>query len=345
MPSALVFAQANANASEALHTREFSEVEPKGNEVLVEFLAAPVNPLDLMVVAGKYPAKPKHYINGEAIAGFDGVARILSCGGEVKSLEPGDMVVPNALGLGTWRTKATLEAMSLLAIPAISDTTFAALLKTAVLPAYLLVEDMRVLRPGDWIIQNAGTGVISQMVVQMAHLRGVKVISVVRDREDINIPALQEADLVLRESELPAPDVLDGKRIVLGLDCVFGTAAAKLASCISDHGTFVNYGQLSGGGPSASVALQHRLLFFDRLTFRSFRGTEQLAARSAAELRDLCEWIARLIEQGRLKRPDVNVMEWTQATEELEGGIRDVLRTAQDMATVGSRKTVFKFAA
>lgn len=343
MPSALVFSQPNNNAAGALRIREFVVSEPQGNEVLVEFLAAPVNRLDLMVVAGKYPAKPIHHIEDDAIAGFDGVARVLLVGRDVESLQRGDMVVPNALGLGTWRTRAVLEATNLLPIPQISDTIFAALLKSAVLPAYLLIEDMRKLKPGDWIIQNAGTGVIPQMVVQLAHLRGVKTISVVRDRAEMNLPALQEADLVLQESELQESEALKDKRIVLGLDCVFGSAAAKLANCLSSHGTFVNYGQLSGGGPSASMTLQHRLLFFERLTFRSFRGTEQLSTRSNTEISDLCGWLAQLIEQGILKRPAVNVVPWDEGMESLEHRIHSVLSDVQNTNKVGHGKTVFKF--
>ena len=343
MLSALVFAQPDGKASKAIHVLGYAAAPPKSNEVFVEFLAAPINPLDLMVVAGKYPNKPKYHVSGESIAGFDGVARVLTCGDEVKSLKPGDMVVPNTLGLGTWRTRAVLDAKDLLAIPTTTDVTTAALLKSAILPAYFLVEDMRTLQPGDWIIQNGGTGIISQMVVQIAHLRGVKVVSVVRDRENINLPALHDADVVLRESDLPAIDALKRKRIILGLDCVFGTAAAKLASCISDHGTFVNYGQLGAGNASASVTLSHQLFFFDRLTFRSFRGTEQVAARSGDELRDLCTWLAQLIEQGKLRRPEVDILEWAPQNGGFESNVRDALDRAQDIVAIGSRKTIIKF--
>ncbi|KAI4194251.1 MAG: hypothetical protein LQ346_003727 [Caloplaca aetnensis] len=345
MSSALVFAKPDGKVSEAIHIVEYAAARPKSDEVLVEWLAAPISPIDLMVVVGKYPVKPKHSVNGEAIAGFDGVARVLKCGDQVESVKPGDLVVPNTLGLGTWRTSAVLNAKDLLRIPTVTDVVMAALLKGAILPAYFLIEDMRTLRPGDWIIQNAGTGVISQLVVQFAHLRGVKVISVVRDRQDVHLPALQNADIVLREPELPATDLLHGKRIVLGLDSVFGAAAAKVANCISSHGTFVNYGQLSGGGPSASMTLNHRLLFFDRLTFRSFRGTEQTASRSKEELEDLCAWLTHLIDEGMLTRPEIDLLEWAPQVEGFERRVHDALDRAQDSAAVGSRKTLLKFEA
>lgn len=131
MQSALVFAQPDGKASHLIRILEDAVARPKNDEVLVELLAAPMNPIDPMVVAGKYPTKPKYSINAEAIPGFHGVARVLSCGADVKSLQSGDMVVPNALGLGTWRTRAVLEAKDLLRIPKVTDVAMAALIKSA----------------------------------------------------------------------------------------------------------------------------------------------------------------------------------------------------------------------
>ncbi|PGH05140.1 hypothetical protein AJ79_06888 [Helicocarpus griseus UAMH5409] len=210
MPLALTFSEPSLRATEVLMLKDYPRPEPKINEVAVEFLAAPVNTFDLLVVAGKYPVKPKSQLDGNHIGGFDGVGAY-------------------------WRAAK--------------------------------------------IIQNAGLSAISQMIVQFAHLRGVKVISVIRDR------ALETvwdtgADVVMNESELPYAKVLKDKRIVLGLDSVFGSSAEKIASCLSAHATFVNYGQSSGGGPAAHVNVTHRQFFWNRLTFRSFRGTEQMAQLS-----------------------------------------------------------------
>ncbi|KKZ65560.1 hypothetical protein EMCG_08633 [[Emmonsia] crescens] len=342
MPFALTFAKSSLQAAETLLLENYLEPEPKHNEVLVEFLAAPVNHLDLMVVAGQYPVKPKFQLNGNNVGGFDGVGRVLTRGKEVSGLAPGDLVIPKALGLGTWRTHATLNANDLIVIPAKSDVVFAAILKTCVLPAYLLLEDMRQLKPGDWIIQNAGLGAISQMIAQFAHLRGVKVVSVIRDRSPTIIWST-ESDIVLNESELPNAEVLKGKRIVLGLDSVFGQSAEKIASCLSAHGTFVNYGQLSGGGPAASVNVTHRLFFWNRLTFRSFRGTEQAALRTDSEIKDLYAWFTELFADGRLKSPKLNLVSWTGERDKVAGNIREAI-TRQQSPIMGTKKTIFLYA-
>ncbi|OJD14204.1 hypothetical protein AJ78_05418 [Emergomyces pasteurianus Ep9510] len=341
MPLALTFAKPSLQAAEALLLENYLEPEPNQNEVLVKFLAAPVNHLDLMVVAGQYPAKPKFELNGNNIGGFDGVGRVLTCGKDVTGVAPGDLVIPRSPGLGTWRTHANLSAHDLAVIPAISDITFAAILKTCVLPAYLLVEDMRQLKPGDWIIQNAGLSAISQMITQFGHLRGVRVISVVRDRS----PTANwntEADIVLNESELPNAEVLKGKRIMLGLDSVFGQSGEKIASCLSANGTFVNYGQLSGGGPTTAVNVTHRQVFWNRLTFRSFRGTEQAALRTDSEIKDLFAWFAELFANGRLKSPKLNIINWSGERDNVTANIRAAIARQQSPA-LGTRKTVFLY--
>ncbi|EGE78272.2 hypothetical protein BDDG_01209 [Blastomyces dermatitidis ATCC 18188] len=341
MPLALTFAKPSPQAAEVLLLEEYSKPEPKHDEVLIEFLAAPVNHLDLLVVAGKYPIKPKSQLNGDNVGGFDGVGRILSCGKSVDKFTPGDLVIPKKPGLGTWRTHATLSADDLIAIPTIPDVTFAAILKTCVLPAYFLLEDMKQLKPGDWIIQNAGLGAISQMVTQFAHLRGVKVISIIRDRS----PATDwntEADIVLSESELPNAEILMGKHIVLGLDSVFGRSGEKIASCLSAHGTFVNYGQLSGGGPTASFNVTHRQVFWDRLTFRCFRVTEQTALRTDSEIKDLYAWFTELFGDGRLKLPKLNVVSWSGERENVAANIRAAI-ARQQSSILGTQKTVFLY--
>ena len=74
--------------------------EVRSTEVLVRFVAAPINPLDLLVMAGTYPVKPKNEHNGNSVLGYDGVGEVLQCGAEVHDLHPGDIVVPSMFGVG-----------------------------------------------------------------------------------------------------------------------------------------------------------------------------------------------------------------------------------------------------
>ena len=48
--------------------------------------------------------------------------------------------------------------------------------------AYRLLNDFEKLEEGDVVVQNGGSGLVAQLVVQLAEKRGVKVITILRDR-------------------------------------------------------------------------------------------------------------------------------------------------------------------
>lgn len=74
----------------------------KPSTVLVRFLVALVNPLDLLVLVGSYPVKPAHEYRAYGILAYDGIAEVVKCGEEVIELQPGDVVVPSKFGVGMY---------------------------------------------------------------------------------------------------------------------------------------------------------------------------------------------------------------------------------------------------
>jgi len=261
---AQILTKANGGRTPALNFHVQEELPPpKATEVLVKFLAAPINPLDILVLNDSYPVKPSHKHSGEDIVGYDGVGEIISCGADVRSLAPGDLVVPSKFGIGTWRSHAVLDAQSLQKVTRPHDLAFAAILRITIVPAFCLVEDMRSLKPGDCIIQNAGTSAIAQMVVQFARRRGVSVISVVRDRPLAQLDEVKRslydlgAHIVLSESQLMEDARIKTNRITLALDSVFGPSGRALIKALSVGGTYVQLGFL--GGPKAQVTLDPSL--------------------------------------------------------------------------------------
>ncbi|PGG98876.1 hypothetical protein AJ79_08752 [Helicocarpus griseus UAMH5409] len=194
-------------------------------QVLVRFLAVPINRLDIVVMQGKYPVKAQNHTmsqTGEVlkIPGSDGAARVLAVGGAVTGISPGDIVIVNRHCLGTFRTHVAIEQHDVLKMPQNIDVHLASIMRMVVAPAYFLLKDYHPLAPGDWVIQTAATGTIAHFVCQFARLFGVKVISVIRNR-----PRVEEletvkhslkmlgASLVLTEEELDTTTELEGKRI------------------------------------------------------------------------------------------------------------------------------------
>lgn len=199
-------------------------------QVLVQFLAAPINPSDVNTIQGRYPIKP----DLPGVPGHEGVATVVSSGPGVSSLKPGDWVVPLEPGLGTWRSHAVLPAAALHPLPPGLPLAAAAMLCVNPPTALALLQRFVQLRPGDAIIQNGATSVVGQAVIQLARARGVATINVVRPRPnwDETVAKLKAlgADVVTTEdrvagalagSGLPAPR--------LALNCIGGSQALAVA--------------------------------------------------------------------------------------------------------------------
>ena len=344
MPQALTFAQISDQPGEYLNIQQYDVQVPGAGEVLLRMLAAPINPQDIMVLAGKYPVKPENCEGGEPVPGYDGLAEVLRCGNGVTSIKVGDRVVPKRHGLGTWRTHAILRETSLVKVPSSADPSFAANLRMGVTPAYLLLEDMTSLKPGDWIIQNAASGYIAQMVCQFARLKGLHSINIIRDRVDVlQTHELKEelgklgADVVLTETELVKEEHLGkGRRIKLALDSVFGPLAELMATHLSPNAMFVNYGSLGVQGRTGALQLTQELLFWRQITFRNFRLSACLDTRSEEEMRDMLTWFVSLSANGSLRAAHVDNVPWSATTGEADiEGVK--LRLKQAVARAGAK--------
>ncbi|KAG4295245.1 hypothetical protein FPRO06_01829 [Fusarium proliferatum] len=352
-------------ASVGFHYSKQEQIPPDSigvDQILVSFIFSPINPQDLLVLAGRYPVKPLHTLDNQPVLGYDGVACVEAVGPltnqEQTHIRPGDFVVPRRHGIGTWRSQAVLSVTDVIPLSPTKDLLGASLLRMAFLPAYLLVEDMRDLKPGDWIIQNAGSGNIARLVAQFARLKGVRTCSVVRDREGSTFDALkadlqsQGVEIVITEDDLAKhgtqasaelADAAAKGRIVLAIDAVVGESGERLADALSHSGTYVNYGSL--GGASGIIGLSQRLLFWSEVKFRNFRLSEQLKARTAAEQECLLLWFQDLLSQGLLRTPPVETIQVPWAVEgrdEFERHVKEAV-TAGPGDKVGRVKKVLQF--
>jgi trans-2-enoyl-CoA reductase len=345
-------AQGGESLTKFLRLQKFEITSPGENEVLIQLLASPINPLEILVLQDKYPAKPKHKIDSEFVPGFDGVAKVIQTGSGVQELSVGDIVVPKSYGLGTWRTHAVVDPIDLIKINGVNSDNFlfAAILKSVVLAAYFLVEDLRKLQKGDWVIQNAGTSAISQMVAQFVRIKGAHTISVIHDRPGSELGQIvkqaisRDSDVVVEESNIDPAVINNGRKIVLGLDCVWGDSARRLADSLSNGAIFANYGLLGAGpgGPASSIPLRLGDIFWKQLTFRSYRTTAQTALRTDEELSRLLSWFIELFDSKQLKLPRLHVVDWNTQVVDLETTLKTVVENAGS-SEMNKSKTLFLF--
>ncbi|KAL1962639.1 hypothetical protein VTN77DRAFT_9353 [Rasamsonia byssochlamydoides] len=324
-----------------LVTHDAPSMDGNEGQVLVKLLAAPVNRVDLMVLSGQYPVQPRYCVDEKPVPGFDG------CGVVIEStsqrFQKGNLVLPRELGLGTWRTHAILPDTALMKLPRDTPPLAGALLRSGAVVAWLLLEHVAPLKSGDWIIMSAGTSCVAQFLVQFARLKGINTILVIRDRENIDTTRQKLLDLgaaaVISESELAqnAPPV-PGK-VVLALDCVYGSVGQNLANVLSPGGKFVLVGML--GGPRTSITVDTNHLFYKQLSFLPFRSSKFLEEMGDSKVEELFRHITRLFSDGSIKLPDLRVISWEQKEQDgLEQELRQAVKMAKSDET-GYKKTVW----
>jgi len=276
---------------------EFETPTPAEGEVLLEMLAAPINPSDVLTLTGHYGILPPL----PAFAGNEGVGKVVTHGAGVSSPAIGQTVLL-PLGCGTWSTHITANANSLVALPNDADPQQLAMIAINPPTASLILSEFVDLQPGEWVIQNAANSAVGYYLIQLAKKRGLKTVNIVRRASLIEPLKAAGADVVLVDDDNLVKEIAeatDHARIRLGVDAVGGIATAKLGDALSPEATLVNYGMMSGKPCSLSAAV----LIFKDITVRGFWLAKWFEAASQEEKSKLYGNLTRLIVTGELKAP------------------------------------------
>lgn len=250
-------------ATEVLRVEKIPFPEVGEEEILVEMLAAPVNPADLNVIEGKYGELPEL----PAIIGNEGVGRVAALGAAVSGFTVGNLVLPMARA--SWTSHLTVRADQAVKLPLGLDVFQAAMLAVNPPSAWGMLEDFVTLEPGEWVVQNAANSAVGRCVIQIARARGLRTLNVVRRPELIDELITLGADAVVLEGgdlREAAPEICGGRLPRLGLNAVGGASALNLANALADEGTLVTYGAMS----RQPLKVPNGLLIFRGLNFQGF---------------------------------------------------------------------------
>lgn len=270
--------------------------EPGPDEVTIESLACPINPAEILLLAGLYASKPPLPYR----PGIEGVARVTAIGAEVKSVKVGDKVM--SLSRNNWQQSFNLPATDVIAVPEQADTLQLAMLKVNPATAWLMLTQYADLKPGDWVIQNAANSGVGHSLIQLAKANGWRSVNVVR-REDLIAPLmLAGADAVI----VDGPDLAERCKAItadappmLAIDAVAGTATTRLADCLADDGTVVNYGFLSGD-PCQMTPNQ---IVFRSMSLTGFWLAKLLGGMPRDAIETQYAMLSKLVVDGTLNTP------------------------------------------
>lgn len=238
---------------------------PGAGEILVKIDYAPLNLHDVLVLQGYFPFHPEL----PSAVGNEGVGTVLAVGPDVSDIAVGAVVVLPLFGL-TWRERAVFSASDVVVVPTGGDLQQYSMLRGNAVTASLLLSEYTALKPGDWIIQNAGNSSVARCVVAFAREQGVKTISLVRREEALGDAIASGADAVFVDDDSALEKIrkLVGENgVKLAIDGVGGSAVTGVVAPLAVGGVAVSYGTV-GGDYVAKLSMVD--VIFKDITYRGF---------------------------------------------------------------------------
>ncbi|MDX1901773.1 MAG: quinone oxidoreductase [Gammaproteobacteria bacterium] len=263
-------------------------------DVLVQVKAVGINYIDIYIRTGLYP--PPHY---PYVPGKEGSGIVVEVGGNVRDLEVGDRVAFCSSGSGTYAEYVAIPADQVVKIPtALSFETAAAGMLQG-LTAYYLSHLTFPLNPDHIALIHAGAGGVGLLLIQMAKLRGARVITTVSTPEKMQLVQSVGADHVINYKQdkfLEAVMKLtDQQGVSVVYDSVGQTTFLDSLKSLTLRGMLVSFGQSSGPVPPFELKhLAEKSLYITRPTLGHY-------AYDKASLREMADQLFQMILSNTLK--------------------------------------------
>jgi len=267
--------------------------EPQVGEVRVRVAATGLNFIETYQRGGVYPVLLP-FTPGAEFAGT-----VDATGAGVTGFQVGDRVA-TANGSAGYAEYALAPAERLVQIPAAISFEQAAAVMLQGMTAHYLALSTYPLKPGDTALVHAAAGGVGQLLVQVARLRGARVIGTVSTEEKALLAGEAGADEVIlytqQDFEAETKRLTGGQGVEVVYDGVGKTTFAKGLNCLKPRGYMVLYGGASGQVEPFNPQLlnQKGSLFLTRPTLGHYLLTRQELLWRAG---DLFDWFA----SGRLK--------------------------------------------
>jgi len=235
--------------SDALRLLDIEIPQPGPGEVLVSVDYAGINYLDIYMRSGIYRRSKTYETPLPMVLGMEGAGVVRSCGADVEGFETGQRVAW-CLSRGAYAEYAVVPAWRLVRIPAGVPATVATALMLQGMTAHYLTHSAFPLEEGHTCLVHAAAGGVGQLLVQLAKMRGARVIATVGNQEKAELAEQRGADhcIFYREDDfLPiVRELTGGKGVDVVYDSVGRDTIARSIRCLRRRGTCIMYGTSSG---------------------------------------------------------------------------------------------------
>ncbi|MDA8371560.1 MAG: quinone oxidoreductase [Nocardiopsaceae bacterium] len=233
---------------EVLRSRDVPDPEPGPGEVAVDVEARGVNFIDIYKRSGAYP------IATPFVPGEEGAGTVSAVGEGVTEIAVGRRVAWAMLA-GAYAERAVVPADRLVPVPDGVPTEQAAAVLLQGMTAHYLTHATYPVQPGDTVLVHAAAGGTGLLLVQLAKLRGARVIGTVSTEAKERLARDAGADEIIRYAE-EGTDIAASVRGLTGgtgvaavYDGVGATTFDSSLSSLRPRGVLALFGQSSGAVP------------------------------------------------------------------------------------------------
>lgn len=272
---------------EVLCYKDVPDPDPGPGEVLVKIDAIGLNYIDTYHRTGLYP------LDLPFIPGLEAAGTVAALGTDATDFRLGELVAYAGVP-GSYAERVAAPQERLVRLPdGVDAVSGAAAMLQGVTSHYLVHSTCNVLE-GDTVLIHAAAGGVGLILVQMAKMRGARVIGTVSTEEKAQLARDAGADEVIRyteqDFETEVKRLTDGRGVHVAYDSVGKTTWEKSMNCLCPRGYLVLFGNASGPVPPVDPLLLSRLgsIFLTRPTL-----VDYTANREELELRagDVLGWI------------------------------------------------------
>ncbi len=278
---------------EVLCYKEVPNPETGPGEVLVEIEAIGLNYIDTYHRTGLYP------LDLPFIPGLEAAGTVAALGSEVTEFQLGDRVAYAGVPCSYAEFVAAPQER-LVRLPDGVDAAGGAAAMLQGMTSHYLVHSTYVVAEGDTVLIHAAAGGVGLILVQMAKLRGARVIGTVSTEEKAQLARDAGADDTIRyteqDFEAEVNRLTNGGGVHVAYDSVGKTTWEKSMGCLRPRGYLVLFGNASGPVPPVDPMLltRHGSIFMTRPTLVDYTATrEELHLRAG----DVLGWL----QTGKLR--------------------------------------------
>lgn len=271
---------------EVLRYEDVPVPAPGPGQALVKLDAIGLNFIDCYFRAGLYKT-PLPFTPGN-----EGAGTVTAIGPNVTAVRVGDRV-SYAPVMGAYAEYAVVAAERLVPVPDTIETRTAAAVTLQGMTAHYLATSTYALKPGDTALIHAAAGGVGLLLVQIAKMKGARVLGTVSTPEKAALAREAGADEIIlyaeTDFEAEVMRLTGGKGVNVVYDSVAKTTFDKSLNCVGVRGVLALFGQSSGPVPPFDPArLAKAAAYLTRPGLGHYTATrEELLQRAG----DVLEWV------------------------------------------------------